>query len=192
MATCPVGLCFLAAVALVSIVTSGCIGATDRADFDEEVRSRGGGISSTWIDESLDAAANALGLTDATDLEFLTLSINGTTRTVIVNGRRGDRPDYVDSVAVRQGDVVSVAPLQDADELPLDDITIPLEDVPIDDIETLVDIALADFGEVDASVATITVSLAGGTPTITMRLASARRTGTAEFDLDGELVRVPR
>ncbi len=183
---------FLAAVALVPIVAAGCIGATDRADFDDEVRARGGGIASPWIDESLDAAAIALGLTDATDLEFLTLSINGSSRTVVVNGRRGDRPDFVDSVAVRQGDVVSVAPLQDADELSLDDITIPLADVPIDDIETLIDVALADFGETDASVATITISLAGGAPTITMRLQSARRTGTAEFDLAGELVRVPR
>jgi hypothetical protein len=124
----------------------------------------------------------------AENIEFLTLTLDGTNRVLTVTARRGDRPDFVDSVVVREGEVVSVSPLQDADQLPLDEITIPLGSVPIDRLEELADEALDQFGEDDGFVSTINVALTNGAPTVTFSLESARRTGTAVFGADGTLI----
>lgn len=182
----------LVAAAIVPVVATGCIGAIDRADFNEEVRARGGGIATTWVDESLAAAATALAVDDPADLAFLTLSISGTTRTVNIVARRGDRPDFVDSVTVNEGDVTSVAPIRDADRLSLEANTIRLTEVPIDQLEDLVDAALEGFGEPGAFVTSIDVTSTNGTPTITLQLESPRRTGSAVFDGDGNLLEVAR
>ncbi len=178
------------AVAAVPIIAAGCIGATDRSEFDEEVRRRGGGITSTWVDEALDVAAAELSVADGGDLEVLTLLIDGTRRTLTVNARRGDRPDFVDSVTVKEGKWFATVPIQDADELPLDDLTIALDELPLDSLEELVDTALTDFDEPDSYVTSISVSLRSGEPTITMEIASTRRTGTAVFDTNGVLQEV--
>lgn len=168
--------------------TSGCIGAIDRADFDEEVRSRGGGISAEWIEDSLAASADRLGLADPDDIELLTLNIDGTNRVLTVSARRGDRPEFVDSVVVRQGEVIAVTPIQDADQLPLDDLTVLVADLPIDRLEMLTDEAIAAFGADDGFVTGITVALTNGEPTVTLALESSRRTGAAVFDAAGTLI----
>lgn len=182
----------LVAVAVVAVVAGGCVGAIDRSDFDEEVRRRGGGISAAWIDESLTAASEALAVASSDDLEFLTLTINGTSRSLTINARRGDQPDFVDSVTVREGVVFAVAPIQDADELPLDDLLMGLDETPIREIEAVVDRALAEFDEPDAFVQTINVSLRDGAASTTVRLSSARRTGSVVFDGVGDPVEVER
>lgn len=180
------------ALVTASLVGAGCIGATDRADFDDEVRRRGGGISVTWIDESLAAAATELNVAPPGAMEFLTLTINGTSRTLTINARRGDQPAFVDSVTVREGEVVAVAPIQDADELPLDELVVAVDDTPLADVEELVDAALAEFDETDAFVTTISITSNDGEPTTTFQLASERRTGSATFDATGQLVEVRR
>lgn len=176
------------AIAIVVTVTSGCIGAIDRADFNDEVRRRGGGISSDWIDESIRMAAARLEVATPEDIELLTLTIDGTNRVLTVTARRGDRPEFVDSVVVRDGDVVSVSAVQDADQLPLDDLTMSLADLPLDRLETLADEAINEFDAADGSVSGIVVALADGAHTITFTLESSRRTGTAVFDVDGILI----
>lgn len=182
----------LVAIAFVAVAASGCVGAIDRADFDEEVRRRGGGISAAWVDESLTAAAEALSITSPDDLEFLTLTINGTSRSLTINARRGDRPDFIDSVTVREGEVVAVTPIQDADELPLAALLVDVDETPIDDVETLVDRALAEFDEPDSFVTVISVSLDGTDASTTVQLSSARRTGSVVFDAAGNTVEVDR
>ena len=172
----------------VAAVTSGCIGAIDRADFDDEVRARGGGISSQWIDDSVEAAADRLGVVTTDEIELLTLTIDGTNRVVTVSARRGDRPDFVDSVVVSEGEVVAVTPIQDADQLPLDDLTIRLGDLPIDQLERLTDEAVDAFGADDGFVTGIRVALENGEPTLAIDLESSRRTGTAVFAADGTLI----
>ncbi len=178
------------AVAVFAIAATGCIGATDRADFDAEVRARGGGITSAWIAEGVDLIADAVGITNTADMQFVTLTIGPPNRTVTGQARRGDQPDFVDVVTVKEGSVVSITPIQDADRLPLDDITFRAGQVPIDDIEALGDTALAEFAQPDGFVTMISVSLRNGEPVITMSLASARRTGRALFDADGTFLEV--
>lgn len=186
-----------AVVTLVAIVTaalaaSGCIGATDRPDFEAEVRARGGGVSTTWIADALDLAAVELGAARAADLDAMNLRVNSTARTVVVMARRADRPDFVDNVVVREGEVLSVSPLQDADQLPLDEITFAVGDLPIDRLEEIADEALQAFDEADAFVEYISVSITQGQPLIRVGVDSSRRTGVVVFDASGTLVEVDR
>lgn len=174
-----------------ALTASGCIGATDRADFEAEIRNRGGGVSVDWIDDALAVVAREVG-TDPADLQILSMTIETTHQVMSVNARRGDRPDFVDMVTVSGGEVFSTNPVQNADELPLDDIAIDVTDLPIGDIEAMSDAALAEFGEEDGSVASLSVSIVNSQPDIRMQLESARRTGAARFDLDGRLLEVTR
>jgi len=178
-------------VVVAAMLATGCLGSVDRAEFDEEVRRRGGGVSADWIDESLAAAAVELGVADPGDIEVLTMVIVGDARSVTVTARRGDRPDFVDSIAVQDTVVVSTAPVPDADELPLDEITTRLSDLPLDRIEQLSDVALEQFGP-DAYVTRIAVGLTDGEPTITVSVGSPRQTGQVVLDADGEIVEVVR
>jgi hypothetical protein len=181
-----------AAAATLTLAASGCIGATDRTDFDAEVRARGGGLTSAWIAESLDLVAAEVGVTATSDLQLLALSINSPNRSLSVQARRGDEPAFADSVLVNQGRVVSVTPIRDADQLPLDEITFTVGQVPLADIETLGDTALREFGESDGYVDRISISLENGRPVIDVSLESARRTGRATFDADGTFIEMSR
>lgn len=180
------------AATLLAIAASGCIGATDRADFDAEVRARGGGLTSAWIAEALDLVAGEVSVTPTSELELVTLAINSTDRSVSAQARRGDQNNFVDVVIVKQGEVVAITPVQDADQLPLDDITFTLSQLPLENIETLGDTALREFGEADGFVSRINVSLRDGSPVITVSLVSARRTGKASFTADGTFIEMTR
>lgn len=174
---------------MVAAAVSSCVGAIDRADFDAEVRSRGGGVSSSWIDESLEAAATALGVADPDQLQVLTLSIDAQNRSLTVTARRGDRPEFVDTVAVRETEVIATTPIPDADDLPLDDLTTTLGDLPIDRIEELSDTALESFDS-DAFVTGVIVGTTDGDPTITVSIGSERQTGQVVFDAGGTVLEV--
>lgn len=176
----------------MALVATGCIGATDRSDFEAEVRARGGGVSATWIGESIDAVAGEVGADSVDELFAMNVRVNSTARTVVVMARRADRPDFVDSVVVREGEVLSVSPLQDADQLPLDDITFNVGDLPLDDLEEIADSALEAFGEADGFVEAIQVRLTDGRPEIEIDVESSRRTGTVVFDATGQLIGVER
>lgn len=180
------------AATLLAFAASGCIGATDRADFDTEVRARGGGLTSAWITEGLDLVASEVNVTPTSDLELVTLAINSTDRSLSAQARRGDQNDFVDVVVVKQGDVVAITPIQDADQLPLDDITFTVDQLPLASIETLGDTALREFGEDDGFISRINVSLRDGSPLITVSLASTRQTGKATFTADGTFIEMTR
>lgn len=180
------------AAAALAFAMSGCIGATDRADFEAEVRARGGGLTTAWVAEALDLIAAEVAVSPTSDVELMTLSINPPNRSVAVTARRGDDPKFADSVVVRQGQVVSVSPVQDADQLPLDEVTFAVGEVALDDLERVGDEALTEFGEADGFVNSITVSLADGEPVMSMSLSSARRTATARFEADGTFIEVIR
>ncbi len=175
-----------------------CVGAVDRADFDAEIRSRGGGVAVDWVSDALDVVALEVGATSGEALQIITMTITPSSRTTLVQTRRGDREDFVDMVAVREGEILSVTPQQNADRLPLDDITIAAADLPIGDVDRLADEAIlaftADTGEDpdggDVFVSLIQVSLIEGVHIVDVSVESARRTGTVRFDTDGGLIGV--
>lgn len=170
---------------VVAIALSGCIGAVDRSEFDAEVRRRGGGVTTDWIIESFDSVAVSVAGTSASDLVLMSFNVNTANRTVTAVARRVDRPDFVDVVIVRQGDVVSTSPMQDADDLPLDDLTVPFTALPMDRIESLTDRALEEFGEVDGFASGILLQADAAGHYVTVKLESARQTADALFALDG-------
>lgn len=181
-----------ALAASAAIAASGCVGATDRADFDREVQRRGGGVSADWLSDSLDALAAEVGADTADDVVVMSINATPSTRSVIAVTRRSDRPDFVDTVSIRDRAVATTAALPDADRLPLDDLTVRVGALPLERVEELADQALQAFDADGAYVDRIVVAVSERTPTITLRLSSERTTGEVVFDANGELVEVTR
>ncbi|MGI9645562.1 MAG: hypothetical protein ACR2O6_09670 [Ilumatobacteraceae bacterium] len=176
------------AIGLALVALTGCIGATTRDDFDEEVRARGGGLTSTFVDDSLAAIAAEYDVADWRTLSALSLVIQPGDRLVTATVRDPARLDFVDTKVVVDAEVRSTTPLQDAGDLPLDAITFPLGSVAIVPVEPLATAALDAFGEEGGFVQSMAASLTAGEVTIRVDLESARRTATATFDAEGTLV----
>lgn len=181
----------LVAVAAVVALT-GCIGATPRDEFDAEVRARGGGLSNSFVTDGLDALAAHAGAAAWQDLDVLFLTVTPGSRSLTASARNPARDDFVDTIVVRDGEVVSSTPVQDADELPLDEIVVPLGAVALDRVEDIVDRALEAFDDPTGFVERLTVSRAQGDVRIVVELESDRVTATATFDADGNLTGIER
>jgi hypothetical protein len=179
------------AALLVTLLT-GCIGAMDRPEFDAEVQRRGGGIADEWILDGLTAVADEVDAGSIDELSVITMTITPTNRSLVVQARRGDRPDFVDTVTVIQGDVVGVSPVQDADELPLDEIMIPVTELPIDGWDELGDRALAELGFDGGYVDHISLSVVQGEHRLNVYVDSPRETGWVTFDREGRLLETHR
>ncbi len=175
---------------VLTVVCAGCIGATDRDDFDAEVRARGGGISNEWVVDAMEAIAAEVAAPSGDDVQVLSMAVDPSSRTVAATVRRADRPEFVDSVVVVDGEVRSVSAVQDADELPLDDLTVAAGALPLDDVEALSDRALAEFGETDGYVEGLTVIVDPGGAIIRVEVGSERQTGEVLFGADGTFVSV--
>lgn len=177
---------------LVATTLSGCIGAMDRPDFVAEVQRRGGGIADEWILDALASVAGEVGAGSIDDLSVMTMTITPSNRSLVVQARRSDRSDFVDTVTIVQGDVVGVTPVQDAGELPLDEITIPVTDLPIDGWDELGDRALAELGFDGGYVSHISLSVSQGEHRLAVYVDSPRETGWVTFDTDAQLVETHR
>ncbi|MFN3258764.1 MAG: hypothetical protein ACE37B_24030 [Ilumatobacter sp.] len=180
------------AIVVAMIGATGCVGATERGDFDREIQRRGGGVTNEWLAESLDALADEVGADDARDVRVMSLNANPGTRSMTALAQRNDRPDDVDTVSIRDREVTSTTPVPDVDELVLDDVTVRLGELPLDRIEDLADRALAAFDADGAYVERISIAVRAQTPTITLRISSERDTGGVVFDAAGELIEVER
>lgn len=180
----------LLAASIAAIALTACIGATPRADFDAEVRARGGGLTTGFVDASLTVVASQFGSGDWRDLEVMFLTISPGNRTVTASVRDPRRPDFVDVVAVKDGDVLSTTPVQDAADLPLDDLVVLLSDVAIEPIDRLTSDALAAFDEAEGYVKSLSVSRVAGEASVRVDVESARRTATVIFDAAGNLLEV--
>lgn len=181
----------LVTTGLAVVLLAGCIGATSRADFDEEIRGRGGGLSAAFVTDALDVVAAEVGATSWQELRVLSLRAQPGNRAVTVVVRRVDRPEFVDTVTVRDGELLASVPLQDADELPLDDLVIPLDSVALDRMAEIRAEALAvfadEYGDDDGFVESVTLTRAGSDVALSVDVESARRTATVVFTADGSL-----
>ncbi len=179
----------IVATSLLVVVLAGCIGATPREDFDAEVQARGGGLTAEFLTESLDVVATELGARSWTDLMVLSLRARPGDRSVTVVVRQPQREDFVDTISIRDGEIVAAVPLQDAGDLPLDDLAIDLADVALDRIAEIGAEALAAFGDEGAFVDRVEVTRGGtgGDVVLSVDVESDRRTATVRFTADGEL-----
>lgn len=172
---------------LATVALAGCVGATPRDEFEAEVRARGGGLSNEFITGSLDVMAAEVGATSWTELEVLALSARPGNRSVTANVRNAVRPDFVDTIAVVDGEVASSTPIQDAGDLPLDEVVIPLGGLPLDRVEDLADEALAAFDQPGGYVEALGVVRTGSGVRIDIDVESDRETATVTFSSDGTL-----
>lgn len=173
--------------ALVALLAAGCVGATPRADFEDEVRERGGGVSGKQFEEIMQLTADEVAVTDVDQLEVLTLRADAVSRVVVVQARRGDQPEFLDTLTFRSGELASVEPVQDADRFDIEALAVSVGDLPLDDAERLVDAAIDDFDDVGALLTSFSLEQRAGEPLIVVDIESPRRSGEVVFGLDGAL-----
>jgi hypothetical protein len=178
----------------VATLAAGCVGATDRSDFQQVIASRGGGVTTELWMSSLDAVQNHLG-TD--DFEIRDLSLKGGDRPVVtLEIRDPSDADLLDRYTVRGGsDVSSVDPVIVSANESLGGHLFRVSELgALDNLDAMVDAALLEFGRPDGHVSFFSVSrpAEGQAVVITAGLESDRATGTARFTADGELIGVER
>jgi hypothetical protein len=182
------------------VVLAGCIGATDRSDFEETIGERGSGLTEELPRQALDAVAAELGV-DVEELAVRSMTVTGTSDSVSLEVRDPGTPENLDQYVVGGGSIDSVEPVLLSAEEDLDLTTFPVTGLAFDRIENMVDEALARFDQLGAVATTLTVTLVsqgageGKSEPVAgfgLSLESPRATGTASFTAAGELVEVVR
>ena len=177
------------AVGLAGVaVLAGCVGATDRDDFNRVVQERGGGLTSELPGDAVSAVAGSLGVDD---FEVRSLTATPLDGTVTLDVRDPAVPENLDRYVVRRGEVEQVEPIRLAAGDDLDTQTFPVSGLALDEVEAMVDAALAEF-PAGGYVSSMTVSRLADGVAIQLALESPRAAGTARFTGDGELVEVTR
>lgn len=179
--------------ACVVVAVTGCIGATDREDFNRIIESRGGGFTSELASGALDVVADRLGV-EAGQLELQILSMTPSAEVVVLEVQDPATPENLDRYVVRGGDLDSVEPVRVSVDEDLDAVTFPAARVAFDRIEEVVDTALAEFGSDGGYVTTLNVDQGSeGQIVFHLSLESPRATGSARFDAEtGELIEAAR
>lgn len=177
----------------MAVLATGCVGVTDREDFDALVDSRGGGLSSDLVLSALDAAATEVGVAPA-ELELTSITINPGSRNVVMTVRdpvqRGNLDRYLFSTRDGLGDP---EPVQVRASDDLDAAAFRVGDVPaLGRTEEMADAAFAALGFEEPHVESITGSAVGGAVVVHMSVESARASGSARFGADGALIEAVR
>lgn len=146
---------WIVGAALTAATLSGCVGAVDRADFEQEMRERGGGMTTSLID---DGFRQLTGHYQVNSLAVTSIDISPDT-TMGVTVRAPHKPDQLDRFTfdgARLGDPspVMVSVIDD-----LDARSFTLDEVPaLRNVEMLVDDALERSKLEDGEVTGISVS----------------------------------
>lgn len=170
------------------MVVGGCVGTTDRDEFNEIIQERGGGVTSELALDSVAAVADGIGVED---FALRTMTISPPDQLVVVEVRDPAIPANLDRYTVRRGSVESVEPVRLSASDDLDAETALASSVAFDRLSEMADAAVAGF-DPDGYVTTINVSGRGETATVAMTLESPRASGNATFTAGGDLVEVVR
>ena len=169
-----------------ALAASGCIGATDRRDFEAEIERRGGGVTSELVADPLDRLRAEIGVNDP---ELLSLTVSPLTRTVVMEVRDPTRRRNVDRYVSRGGRLDDPEPVRISASDDLDARTFRPSDLPaLDDLEGVADRAIEALEFGDAHVDSINVGVRNGAPVLSVHVSSPRSVGTAVFDGDGALL----
>jgi hypothetical protein len=179
----------VAAVAAL-LVCGACVGTVSRDEFQRVIQERGGGFTS---DLPLDAVAAVTGELGVPDVELRQMTVTASTETVVLEVRDPADPANLDTYVVRGGSIDSVEPVRLSAGDDLDRSTYPASSLALDRLDGMVDGALAEFGEPDGYVASLTVlQLGEGDVVLQLGLESSRATAYARFTAGGELIEVTR
>jgi hypothetical protein len=178
--------------AVVVVIGSGCIGTTDRAEFNETIRQRGGGLTSELPGDAVAAVAADLDVA-VDDVGVRTVTVTPLDATVVLEVRDPAVPGNLDRYVVRRGAVDEVAPIRLAASDGLDAQTFPVAGLALDEVESMVDAALAEFGP-GGFVSSLSAGRTGPGDGVVIQLAleSPRAAATARFTPGGELLEVTR
>lgn len=167
------------------LMTTGCVGAASRTEFEDMVRERGGGVSAEAVAGVLDDLRTRSG---ADDPDVGVLRFNFDTTTAVIEVRNPARPDDLDRYTYRNDQHSSTEPVRLSADDDLDELTVALSTHPLADIERIADDALAAFDSDGGYVTAITMGSFGLPPAIRVDVESPRSSGTATFDADGQFV----
>ncbi|MFD6514052.1 hypothetical protein [Rhodococcus sp. NPDC060176] len=172
---------WIAALALTASSLSGCIGAVDRMDFDDQMRERGGGMTSDLVRNGFDSLAERYGV-DAVAVTSVDIS---PIETLGVTVRDPGKPSQLDRFSFDGVILGEPSPVQVSVTENLDARSFTLDQVPaLANVEKLVDDALASSGIDEGEVTGISV---GRTEAIhaSVMVESSRSQVLVVFDPDG-------
>jgi len=170
------------------VVVGGCVGTTDRDEFNEIIQERGGGVTADLPVEAVAAVADELGVDD---FEMRQMTVSPPNQLAVIEVRDPAIPANLDTYTVRRGSVESVEPVRLSATENLDTTTFLASTVALDRLDEMADVAVGGF-DPEGYVTAIVVSGGGETPTIRLSLESPRASGTATFTSAGDLVEVVR
>ncbi|MEU1208854.1 hypothetical protein [Nocardia sp. NPDC005825] len=195
--------------------TSGCIGAVDRADFENEIRARGGGLVSALPQAAIAALGQRIGASDPEVNVILLTAPNSTQFRMVVN----DQPAHVtkffdggdftvreptvrvrvrppgqsrvmDDYSFTLGDLSDPRPVRVSSFDDLDGENFKVSEAPgLSRIEDIVDTARARSEIPDGQVTAVLVSRFGRDIRMVANVVSARSEVVVEFDRAGVFLR---
>lgn len=196
--------------------TSGCVGAVDRAEFEDQLRSRGGGLVSALPQDAIAALTQRTGVTDVEANLILLTPPNSTqfrltlddqpaqiTRfmaddavlaarapTVRLRVRPPDRSRQLDDYSFTLGELSAPRAVRVSAFDDLDDENFTVGEVPgLSRVEEIVDTALVRSELPDGQVTVIVVSRFGREIRIVANVLSPRSETVVEFDRAGTFLR---
>ncbi|MFF0634620.1 hypothetical protein ACFYTS_19175 [Nocardia sp. NPDC004151] len=195
--------------------TSGCIGAVDRADFEKEIRARGGGLVSALPQGAIAALAQRIGANDPEVNVILLTAPNSTQFRLVVNNQPaqvtrffdgGDftareptvrvrvrppgPPRVLDDYSFTLGDLSDPRPVRVSSFDDLDGENFRVSEVPgLSRIEDIVETARTRSEIPDGQVTAVLVSRFGRDIRMVANVVSARSEMVVEFDRAGAFLR---
>ncbi|MEV4125726.1 hypothetical protein [Nocardia sp. NPDC049707] len=195
--------------------TSGCIGAVDRADFEDQIRTRGGGLVSALPQAAIAALAQRIDASDPDVNVILLTAPNSTQFRLVLNNQPAQVTDFLagsdftareptvrlrvrppglsrvmDDYAFTLGDLSAPRPVRVSSFDDLDGENFTISEVPgLSRIEDIVDTARTRSEIPDGQVTAIVVSRFGRDIRIVANVVSARSEVVAEFDRTGVFLR---
>ncbi|MGY2117127.1 hypothetical protein ACW9HR_24760 [Nocardia gipuzkoensis] len=210
--------CWLPILMCLAVLgTSGCLGAVDRADFEQQIRTRGGGLVNTLPRDAIAALTKRLGTADPQANVILLTAPNSTQFRLVLNNqpnqvtrflterddlatreptvrlriRHPDRSRQLDDYSFTLGALGSAQPVRVSAFDDLDSEIFNLSEVTgLAEIENIVDTARIRSGLPDGQVNAIVVSRFGSEIRIVTNVVSPRSEMLAEFDRTGAFLRM--
>lgn len=172
---------WIAALVLTASSLSGCIGAVDRMDFEDQMRERGGGMTSDLVRNGFDSLAERYGV-DAVSVTSVDIS---PIETLGVTIRDPGKPSQLDRFSFDGVILGEPSPVQVSVTEDLDARSFTLDQVPaLANVEKLVDDALASSGIDEGEVTGISVSRTEAIH-VSVMVESSRSQVLVVFDPDG-------
>ncbi|MFF0612676.1 hypothetical protein ACFYUD_28830 [Nocardia tengchongensis] len=195
--------------------TSGCIGAVDRADFEDQIRTRGGGLVTALPQAAIAALTQRIGAADPDVNVILLTAPNSTDFRFVLNNqpaqvtrffadrdftareptvrlrvRPPGQPRVLDDYSFTLGDLSAPRPARVSAADDLDGENFTISEVPgLSRIEDIVDTARTRAEIPDGQVTAIIVTRFGRDIRIVANVVSARSEVVAEFDRTGAFLR---